>query len=417
MVGVKINKENSLKNPKLIPLDIFPVNDNRERLICLRDPFNRDNGPVVVSELAYYILTFFDGKTSIDEVISVFMAKYGRKLDKNEIENLLNEMDRALLIDNERYRLNSSKIESQYLKSEIRDPFHSGLSYPEDKSELDKLIKGFYKKANNSNNGIKGELKGLISPHIDFNRGGTSYAIAYRELIERSDADTFLIFGTSHYARNSNPFILTKKSFSTPFGRVDTDINFIEELESKCSWDLFEGEIYHRNEHSIEFQVIFLKHLLGNRKEFKIIPVLCNSFHEYVNQEISPKSDWKISKFLDVLKDTVDKHTRSILLIAGVDMAHVGPKFGDPDPVDDNTISWIEKRDNLTLSYAEKIDAEGFYKSVEEEKDKRKICGLSSIYSLLKVIDADKGKVLNYDKALEPDTGSVVTFASAAFYK
>ena len=118
-----------------------------------------------------------------------------------------------------------------------------------------------------------------------------------------------------------------------------------------------------------------------------------------------------------MLKETIDEHSGSVLIIAGVDMAHVGPKFGDPDPVDSNTISWIEQRDILTLSYAENIDAEGFYKSVEEEKDKRKICGLSSIYSLLNVIDADRGKVLSYDKAHEPDTGSVVTFASAAFYK
>ncbi|MGI9533917.1 MAG: AmmeMemoRadiSam system protein B [Thermodesulfobacteriota bacterium] len=306
---------------------------------------------------------------------------------------------------------------NQFLNSDVRDSFLSGLSYPKDKNDLEKLINGFYKKAVDSDNKVNGKLKGIISPHIDFNRGGISYAIAYRELIEQTDADTFLIFGTTHYARNSNPFILTKKSFSTPLGTVETDREFIEKLETKCSWDLFEGEIYHRNEHSIEFQVVFLKHILGNRKNFKIIPILCNSFHEFVKQEVSPKSDHKIKSFFDVLKETISEHSGSLLIIAGVDMAHVGPKFGDPDPVDNNTISWIEQRDNLTLSFAEKIDAEGFYKSVEEEKDKRKICGLSSIYSLLNVIDADRGKVLNYDKALEPDTGSIVTFASAAFYK
>ena len=98
-------------------------------------------------------------------------------------------------------------------------------------------------------------------------------------------------------------------------------------------------------------------------------------------------------------------------------MAHVGQKFGDPEAVNDRTLSWIEDRDKLTLSFIEKIDPEGFYRSIEEEKDKRKICGLSPIYSLLSIIDAKEGKVLDYDKALEPHTGSVVTFASAAFYK
>jgi len=62
------------------------------------------------------------------------------------------------------------------------------------------------------------------------------------------------------------------------------------------------------------------------------------------------------------------------------------------------------------------LDAEGFYRSVEEEKDWRKICGLSSIYATLNTLQAKRGVLLGYDQALEPDTGSVVTFASLGFY-
>jgi hypothetical protein len=69
-----------------------------------------------------------------------------------------------------------------------------------------------------------------------------------------------------------------------------------------------------------------------------------------------------------------------------------------------------------SLKYSEKLDAEGFYRSIEEEKDWRKVCGLSSIYATLSTIEAKKGKLLDYDQALEPDTGSVVSFASMAFY-
>jgi AmmeMemoRadiSam system protein B len=70
----------------------------------------------------------------------------------------------------------------------------------------------------------------------------------------------------------------------------------------------------------------------------------------------------------------------------------------------------------LSLSFTENLDAEGFFKSVEEEKDKRRICGLSPIYALLSTIKAKKGKLLHYDQALEPDTGSVVSYASVGFY-
>ncbi len=70
----------------------------------------------------------------------------------------------------------------------------------------------------------------------------------------------------------------------------------------------------------------------------------------------------------------------------------------------------------MSLSCTENIDAEGFFKSLQEERDKRKICGLSPIYALLSTVKAQKGKLLDYDQALEPDTGSVVSFASVGFY-
>src|SRR5437764_15497871 len=38
-------------------------------------------------------------------------------------------------------------------------------------------------------------LRGILSPHIDFYRGGPTYSWAYRELVERSEADLFVIIG------------------------------------------------------------------------------------------------------------------------------------------------------------------------------------------------------------------------------
>ena len=62
------------------------------------------------------------------------------------------------------------------------------------------------------------------------------------------------------------------------------------------------------------------------------------------------------------------------------------------------------------------MDAEGFYRSIESEKDWRKICGLSPIYAALATTGAKRGVLLDYDQALEPDTGSVVSYASMGFY-
>ncbi len=404
--------------PKLIAVDAFPVEEDGRKMYCIKDPQNSDIAPLVVSELALYIMTFFDGNNSIDSVISTLKEKYGKVIERADLDSLVKMLDNSLLLENENYINHQQLIENNFFNSDTRKAYLSGLSYPESKEKLNNLLDDFFEKAGkilplkNENE----KLRGLVSPHIDFTRGGTSYAVAYREIINKSNANTYLIFGTTHYAQNDNPFILTRKPFSTPLGTIDTDTEFLDRIEDKCKWDLYEGEIFHRTEHSIEFQVVFLQHIL-KEKNFKIIPVLCNSFHQFVGNGSSPFEDKKISTFLTELKKIIASYGDSVVVIAGVDLAHVGPEFGDKDQVDEKTLSWIRNRDAISLEYTEKIDAEGFYRSVEEEKDKRKICGLSSIYSMLKVTDASYGTILDYDNALEEDTGSVVTFASAGYYK
>jgi hypothetical protein len=404
--------------PKLIAVDVFPVEEDGRKMYCIRDPQNSDNPQLVVTELALYILTFFDGNNSIDSIIDTIKEKYGKEIHNADIDSLVEMLDNSLLLENENYINHQQLIENNFFNSDTRKAYLSGLSYPESKDKLNNLLDEYFEKAGNilplkNDNEV---LRGLVSPHIDFTRGGTSYAVAYREIINKTNADTYLIFGTTHYAQNDNPFILTRKPFSTPFGTVDTHTEFLDRIEDKCKWDLYEGEIFHRTEHSIEFQVVFLQHIL-KEKNFKIIPVLCNSFHQFVGNGSSPFEDKKISTFLTELKKIIDSYGDSVVVIAGVDLAHVGPKFGDRDQVNEKTLSWIRNRDAISLKYTEKIDAEGFYRSVEEEKDKRKICGLSSIYSMLKVTDASYGTILDYDNALEEDTGSVVTFASAGYYR
>jgi len=409
-----------MEYPKLIVVDAFPVEEDGRKMYCIRDPQNSDTNPLIVSELALYFMTFFDGRNSIDSIIAALKEKFGKAIQRTEFESLLKMLDNALLLDNEKYMEHQRSIENKFYNSDTREAYLSGLSYPENEEKLKNLLNDFFSKAKNKLPTLKGSsgvLRGLVSPHIDFTRGGTSYAVAYREILEQTDADTYLIFGTSHFAQTDNPFILTRKPFSTPFGKVETDLHFLNQLENKCNWDLYEGEIFHRTEHSIEFQVVFLQHILKGKKNFKIIPVLCNSFHQFVNSGSSPAEDERISTFLTEIKKLIDSYGNSVLVIAGVDLAHVGPKFGDKDPIDEKTLSWIRQRDNISLGFTERIDAEGFYRSVEEEKDKRKICGLSSIYSLLKVTDASYGTILDYNNALDEDTGSVVTFASAGYYK
>jgi AmmeMemoRadiSam system protein B len=76
----------------------------------------------------------------------------------------------------------------------------------------------------------------------------------------------------------------------------------------------------------------------------------------------------------------------------------------------------LSQEDQEMLEYAEKMDGEGFFSLISNERDRRRICGLPAIYSMVKTLEAREGKLLKYGQAFTPETQSVVTFASLAFY-
>jgi hypothetical protein len=102
-----------------------------------------------------------------------------------------------------------------------------------------------------------------------------------------------------------------------------------------------------------------------------------------------------------------------VAFIAGADLAHVGPRFGDPQPVSQAELATIDREDREMLRAVESGDAEGFFESVRRDGDRRRICGLSPIYTLLRVRAGAKGLVRQYGQW--PDPQGVVSFASVVF--
>jgi hypothetical protein len=257
-------------------------------------------------------------------------------------------------------------------------------------------------------------VKGLIAPHIDFHRGGPCYAWAYKELAESIQPDLFVILGTVH-SPSDFPFILTRKKFATPWGEVETDSDIVSSLAEKISFNPFQDELIHKTEHTIEFQVVFLDYLYHNKKKFKILPVLCGSFHDIMEQDNTPQDKPYLHEFIAALRNLIDQSPYRTCCIASADLAHVGLRFGDSAAPSNATLKEIERKDKEMLAQVAQLDAEAFYASIAGEKDVRKICGLPPIYALLRLIDSQKGEVLNYQQSVEAEAGSVVTFTSMVF--
>ncbi len=68
------------------------------------------------------------------------------------------------------------------------------------------------------------------------------------------------------------------------------------------------------------------------------------------------------------------------------------------------------------LKHVEELKPEAFAEFLVKEEDRRRISGFAAMYSLLKLIQAEKGEVLRYDRGITDQFNSTVTYAAMAFY-
>jgi hypothetical protein len=252
---------------------------------------------------------------------------------------------------------------------------------------------------------------------MDLWRAAVGYGYAYGALREGlgDRIDTFVLLGTSHAAME-RPFSVCAKAFATPLGPLEPDRAAIDELVAASRFDLRADEHLHKAEHSLEFQAVFLRHLLGPRAgAARIVPVLCG-LGEAPSTRRDPAHDPEAESFLSALAELVARRAGRVLVIAGADLAHVGPRFGDPRPLDGREREALRARDAESIALAEDGDAGGFFHQVVSDLHERRVCGLGPIYTLLRVLPAARGERLHYDQHVDPREGSIVSHASLGFY-
>ena len=405
--------------PKLRNINVFPVQSSGQTLLCLQDPQNIGEKALFLSPPLYLIVSLFDGQHSILDIQAEYMRKFREFLYTEKLQEIISQLDEALFLEGERFQEALRQKEEEFKKASFREAVFAGKSYEADPDRLRAQLEGYFEGENGP--GALGEekhtkgLKGVVAPHIDFQRGGSCYAFAHREIWEGNYSPCFVIFGTAHTPMK-NPFCLTRKDFVTPLGTLNADKELVDAIQSRCPDDLFEDEGVQRSEHSVEFQCVFLRYLYPEPNSLKIVPILTGSFHEAIEKGISPMEIKPIRQFIDAVKEAVSSLGREVCYIASADLAHMGVQFGDRDGVSEYSLRVIAQEDQEMLEYAEKMDGEGFFSSISRERDRRKICGLPAIYSMLNTLEAKEGKLLKYGQAFTPETQSVVTFASLAFY-
>jgi len=257
------------------------------------------------------------------------------------------------------------------MKEKIRKAVFSGGWYNGNANELTAEISEYLNKAQYINKNVHA----IIVPHAGYMFSGQVAAHSYKQIAP--DTKKVFVLGTSHRYYLQGVCVGDYDSLETPLGNIKVSEDVKNILKEKHFTFIPDAD---KNEHSIEIELPFLKHVLG---DFEIIPMLVGAINY---KELAGV----LSKFSD------DK----TLIVVSVDLSHFHP-YKEAKKLDEFTISAITSLDTEKISDAE----------------------IDSPYAVLGVIELAKQKnwnvkLLEYKNSgdITGDLSRVVGYASIVFY-
>ena len=392
-------------------LEFFPVQHDGQQLILIRDHLGLVQEGKAVGVPLYQIMTLLDGATSIRDLqMELMRQKGGVLVGTDEVKGLIAHLDESFLLDSERFRKARDQIVDTFASQKVRRCSHCGHAYPDDPSELGRRLDEILA----SQAPVpepEGNITALISPHIDLSVGGEVYSSIY-QMLKYTTSTRVVVLGVGHQMGDAL-FCLTNKDFETPLGVTKSDETVIQKLRDAGEDTIAPNDFVHRSEHSIEFQLIFLQHLLQGAP-FTIIPILCGFVRSCLPEYSRNAYLEKTNPFLEVLKQILRDPDQNTLLVAGVDFSHIGPKFGHEMPA-----TYVEGQskthDKNLLHHLSALDADHFWEESKGVEDQFNVCGFAALACMLEVLPPSKGQILNYKLWHEEATRSAVSFAAVVF--
>ena len=403
------------QHPVLRNLQFSPIKEGEEQYIVLWDPSGLSKDKLVLPPNYFFIVQHFDGEHSLQEIGGLYLKRFGEFLMPDKVEQLVLDLDANLFLEGERVESARKQVQDLYRQAPLRAAAFAGRSYEADGAKLKKQIDGFFSSKEGPDfkpSENKGKLiKGLVAPSYDLKQAGPIYAWAYKELQEAQQPDVLIVIGTAH-AGLENLFAVTDKDFETPLGVVPVNRPILDRLKSLVP-EYFAEDIAHVSEHAIEFQLPFIQTNTGATTPSSIVPIL-SSFSAMSLADSSVRAP--IDRFISALQEAITASGKAACVIATGELAHLGMRYGDSAPPTDFSFHRSMQYDLEMLKFVEELKPEEFARYIQKERDQRRISGFSPIYSLLRLIHADKGQVLRYDRGITDQYNSTVSYASMAFF-
>jgi len=393
-------------------LDLMPSPIPDRPGLLVRDPFRYAEAIIVIPSPLVPCLAFFNGRYRDAEVSEALSRLTGDARVGDTVGHLARVLSEGGFLDDENFARLRDERHRAFAGARWREAAHAGAAYPAQQAELRRTLEGYLGDGEAPPAPSAG-LVGIAAPHVSPEGGWRSYQAAYRRLGPEHRGRTIIVLGTSHYGE-ANRFGLTRKPFLTPLGEAAVDTGLVDELAARGGDAVTIEDYCHAVEHSIEFQVVFLQQVLG--PDLQILPVLCGPFASATRAGGRPEDDPGVARVIEALGNIFAKRAGRLLWVLGVDMAHVGRRYGDDFAAQAQAgpLVEVEARDRLRCEAIGRGDAGGFWELLRENGDDLRWCGASPFYTLLRAVPGLRSEVLRYEQ-WNIDEQSVVSFGGLAF--
>jgi len=399
--------------PKLRAVDVRPIAQGRRIVLLLRDPLQLTDKTVVIPQHLGPVLALCDGTRDSSALRAALAVRFGLRIGPDAMEQLLAAFDEALLLENEHFARAREQVLAEYRQAPFRPPILAGQSYPVDADELRRFLRSYLDAVDDAGTGLN-DGRGLVSPHIDYARGGPVYARVWKRATEMvKAAELVVLLGTDHFGKDGR-LTLTHQHYGTPFGVLPTARQVVDALAGAMGPEVaFADELHHRSEHSIELAAVWLHHVREGRP-CELAPILCGSFGHFVQGEAEPEHVPVVNALVDALRQTMAG--RRVVIVAAADLSHVGPAFGGR-PLDFMGRAQLQAADDELVERMCAGDAQGFFAAIRREGDRRNVCGLPPIYLALRVLSPVRGEQVAYERCPADENGTSLVSVCGIVFK
>jgi AmmeMemoRadiSam system protein B len=192
----------------------------------------------------------------------------------------------------------------------IREPVVAGQFYAREPGQCESDLGRLLKPADESiPTGLR--FVGGLVPHAGWVCSGAVAAKVFQVLSTSWSPHVVILFGGVHRYRGKEAALFGAGRWETPLGPVEVDARLAERILGHTNL-IVDDPYAHEDEHSIEVQVPFVKHLFP---EAKIVPIMV------------PAVKWA-HEVGDAVARTLNAYGYDALVVGTTDLTHYGPNYG-----------------------------------------------------------------------------------------